>query len=82
VDRGVQLTVRYRINEAPECPGGRSITCLVCGKTSCNPNDVDQLWCGNCNRFLRDPGDDDSVYESSDKVNAALRRAVDEEGLF
>jgi hypothetical protein len=74
------VTIRYRINEAPECPGGRSITCLVCGNTSCNPNDVDQLWCGNCSRFLRDPGDKDSVYESSDKVDAAMRRAVDDDG--
>jgi hypothetical protein len=73
------MTVRYRINEAPEAAGGRSITCLVCGRTSYNPNDVEMLWCANCNRFLRDPGDHDSVYESREKVKAALDKAAEED---
>lgn len=73
------MTVRYRINEAPECPGGRSITCLVCSKTSCNPNDVDQLWCGNCHAFLHDPGDNDTIYNSREKVKADMDRAAEED---
>jgi ribosomal protein L37AE/L43A len=76
------MTIRYRINDAPEAVGGRSITCLVCGRTSYNPTDVEMFWCANCNKFLRDPGDDDSVYNSPDKVKAALDRAIDDDGLI
>jgi hypothetical protein len=28
-----------------------SITCPVCGRTSYNPNDVVQRYCGNCHQF-------------------------------
>jgi hypothetical protein len=73
------MSILYRINEAPEALGGRSITCLVCGRTSYNPNDVEMLWCANCNRFLRDPGDHDSVYESREKVKVALDKAAEED---
>jgi hypothetical protein len=55
----MSANAEYRINNAPGAVGGRSITCLVCGRTSYNPNDVEMLWCANCNKFLRDPGDDD-----------------------
>lgn len=30
---------------------GRAITCLVCGKTSHNSNDVAQRYCGHCHVF-------------------------------
>jgi hypothetical protein len=30
---------------------GRSITCLRCGRTSHNPNDVAHRYCGYCHRF-------------------------------
>jgi len=29
----------------------RSITCPRCGRTSFNPNDIEQRYCGNCHRF-------------------------------
>lgn len=29
----------------------RSIRCLVCGLASHNPNDVANLYCGNCHKF-------------------------------
>lgn len=73
------MSVLYRINEAPGAIGGRSITCLICQRTSYNPVDVDQCWCGYCNRFLREPGDHDSVYESREKVKAALDKAAEED---
>lgn len=75
------MSVLYRINEAAEAVGGRSITCLICERTSYNPNDVEMLWCGNCNRFLRDPGDDDGVYNSREKVKAAFDRALEDDGI-
>lgn len=31
------------------------IRCLLCGRTSWNPNDVDELYCGHCHRFHDDP---------------------------
>jgi hypothetical protein len=33
---------------------GKSITCLLCGLTSHNPNDVRYLYCGNCHVFHED----------------------------
>jgi hypothetical protein len=30
---------------------GQSITCLICGMTSYNPNDVRERYCGNCHGF-------------------------------
>jgi ribosomal protein S27AE len=39
----------YRIGE-----GGKSITCLRCGMTSHNANDIAQLYCGRCHRFHDD----------------------------
>lgn len=32
-------------------PGGDSITCTKCRRTSCNPNDVEQRYCGSCHVF-------------------------------
>ena len=32
---------------------GQSITCLICSLTSYNPNDVREVYCGNCHRFHR-----------------------------
>jgi hypothetical protein len=73
--------LRYRINEAPEAAGGLSITCLECGRTSCNPTDVEMCYCGYCHKFLRDPGDKDSTYHSSDEVKVDLERAAEDDGL-
>jgi hypothetical protein len=33
-------------------PDGRSITCVECRKTSNNPNDVANLYCGSCHAFF------------------------------
>jgi hypothetical protein len=50
----------------------------MCGRTSLNPSDVSQLYCGFCHNFLRDPGDQDSIYSDREQVKAALDRAADE----
>ena len=34
---------------------GKSITCLRCGRTSHNRNDVAQRYCGYCHVFHDDP---------------------------
>ena len=34
---------------------GKSITCLRCGMTSHNPNDVWERYCGRCHRYHTDP---------------------------
>jgi hypothetical protein len=34
---------------------GKSITCLRCGKTSYNFNDVKYRYCAHCKRFHDDP---------------------------
>ena len=38
----------YKINDAGSHP---SITCLRCGMTSYNPNDILYRYCGNCHKF-------------------------------
>lgn len=45
------MTVYYTILEEY---GVKSITCHLCGMTSYNPNDVENVYCGNCHRFLKD----------------------------
>lgn len=35
-------------------PAGDAITCLLCGRTSHNPIDVRERYCGNCHRFHED----------------------------
>lgn len=35
-------------------PEANSITCLGCGLTSYNPNDVKIRWCGHCHVFHDD----------------------------
>lgn len=43
---------------------GQSITCHECGRTSHNPNDVRNRYCGNCHEFYHhrpDPEDDDCL---------------------
>ena len=42
----MEIVVTYRI-----ASDGRSITCLVCGRTSWHPEDVRQLYCGYCHQF-------------------------------
>lgn len=39
----------YRIAE-----DRRAITCLVCGATSFNPNDIDRLFCAVCDVYHED----------------------------
>lgn len=39
----------YRISD-----DGKSITCLVCGRTSHNPHDVSEHYCGFCHFFHDD----------------------------
>lgn len=34
---------------------GKSITCLICGKTSFHPGDVQHCYCSNCNKFHEQP---------------------------
>jgi hypothetical protein len=36
-------------------PDGKSITCLTCHRTSYNPNDVKEKYCGACHKFHEDP---------------------------
>src|ERR1700690_4304978 len=36
-------------------PDGKSITCLKCGKTSYNLNDVKEKYCGFCHEWHPDP---------------------------
>lgn len=40
------LTLTYKIAE-----DGSSITCTTCGLTSYHPKDVEQCYCGHCDRF-------------------------------
>ena len=40
----------YRISD-----DGKSITCLVCGRTSYNPHDIAEHYCGFCHFFHDDP---------------------------
>ncbi len=44
--KGLPGRLTYRISE-----DGKSITCLKCGMTSYNENDVKYLYCGNCHGF-------------------------------
>jgi ribosomal protein L37E len=43
------LQVTFKIEQ-----GGKAITCLRCGKTSYNPHDVENRYCGNCHIFHMD----------------------------
>lgn len=38
-------------------PGGGTITCVTCGMTSHNPNDIAHLYCGHCKKFHGDEPD-------------------------
>ncbi len=52
-DAGTEL-VRADPPKRPDCAlgdRGQAITCMECGKTSYNLNDVKHLYCGNCHRF-------------------------------
>jgi ribosomal protein L37E len=37
--------------EIKEIGGRKTITCLVCGRTSYHPRDVEEKYCGHCHRF-------------------------------
>jgi len=45
----------YTIDTSETSPLKGSITCLVCGRTSFNLNDVKHKYCGACNIFLDTP---------------------------
>jgi hypothetical protein len=53
-------------------PGGRAILCLVCGKTSFNPNDVKQLFCACCNVFHEDGENEDFEATTSRALDLFL----------
>jgi hypothetical protein len=42
---------RQKMKTYQIAPDGKSITCLICWLTSYHPEDVRQLYCGNCHRF-------------------------------
>ena len=44
----------YVIVPAPGAVGGRAIRCLLCDRTSYNPNDVLHKWCDACKVFHED----------------------------
>jgi ribosomal protein L37E len=41
----------YRLIDAPTALRGVAIQCLRCGRTSYNPRDVEELYCGHCHIF-------------------------------
>jgi len=52
----------YRINESEG-----SFTCLYCGKTSFNPHDYRERYCGNCHVFHEDHihgGENQSLWQT------------------
>jgi hypothetical protein len=56
-------------------PDGRSITCLCCGLTSFHPEDVRQLYCGNCHEFHKER-EKEFEYKLPDENRSALRDAL------
>ena len=44
----------YLISKHPKYGEIKTITCLYCSKTSFNPGDVEQKYCGFCHRFHED----------------------------
>lgn len=59
----------HRINTNSTGDPG-SITCLVCGFTSHNTNDIQYLYCGNCHSFhpIRSPEINNGVFVIQSKV--------------
>jgi hypothetical protein len=55
----------YEIVEEARAPGGKAIKHLACGRTSYNPNDVNERYCGFCHVFLDDIGDKGEVISDS-----------------
>lgn len=35
-------------------PDGSGLLCHLCGHSSCNPHDIEHLYCGHCHKFLTD----------------------------
>jgi hypothetical protein len=50
-----------------------SLTCPRCGKTSHNPNDVREAYCGNCHTNLRDIAGLLISFQSADDLQRARR---------
>lgn len=50
---GVRCSL-YRTYKLVTIDGQKAITCLTCGKTSYNSNDIEQKYCGCCYKFHRE----------------------------
>lgn len=50
----VELTATYAIGKVPPriAAGERVLMCRTCKRVSCNPNDVEEKYCGFCRAFL------------------------------
>jgi ribosomal protein L37E len=48
----------YVILDAPKAQAGKAIRCLRCNRTSYNPSDVTELYCGYCGFHSREKVDD------------------------
>lgn len=54
VHHAPRLPWRHTVQTYIILPGGDGITCLRCGRTSYNPNDVREHYCLNCHVFHDD----------------------------
>ncbi len=51
---GVKPIAGYIVHETPQ---GKAITCMRCGMTSFNKNDVERLWCSKCKEYHQTASD-------------------------
>jgi hypothetical protein len=65
------MSLSYRINET----NPPSITCLVCGLTSWNANDVENRYCGFCHRFHEDSLNVDELRARAQEIVCEVLRA-------
>jgi len=69
--------VGYLIEEGIEAQGGQAIVCLGCGRKSHHPEDVANLYCGNCrgtHDLVATPRVADGMQASSSRAKLALHR--------
>jgi hypothetical protein len=59
--------MNYRISDL-----GASITCLLCGRTSWNPNDVREKYCSGCHKYL-EPETQDFFDDFERRVIPAMK---------
>lgn len=52
------ITQAYRILMIGVPP---ALLCLLCNRISHNPNDIENLYCDHCKRFLKDVPEDERV---------------------